>query len=387
MKNKKIVWTFFASSLLLTMYFFGTLLVYDPLKIYHKPWIYKEYLQLDMRQQAAGIINNWEFDSIILGTSMLECTSSKEASEILGGHFVNISLAGSYFYERAIVLNYVLKKKALKKVIYSLDIEGLVETGRSNGTFNIEDWAYLYDDNPINDFRAYMNDKYMKCVFSLFSKSQCMGRKVDFDRPNSWHELPDQSIRFGGLDNWFKSKENIQIKYAFNEILNKIKKIKHGEIIKNKNLEVNLERSKRYIDKTLINYIAKYPNTEFILILPPYSRIRFALEAQYNQKLFERYKASIKYLVSRSNEFSNLKIYGWGNHAFVDDIANYKDPQHYEYKINSWMLGAIQKNEGLLTTSNIDEYLETFTQKALKYDLFMLGEKIEHYLAPEKKKK
>jgi hypothetical protein len=50
-----------------------------------------------MRQQAAGIINNYEFDSIILGTSMLENTSAKEAGEKLGGKFMNISLSGSNF--------------------------------------------------------------------------------------------------------------------------------------------------------------------------------------------------------------------------------------------------------------------------------------------------
>ena len=386
MKNKKIVFTFIITSVILAGIFFAVLFIYDPLKIFHKPWKYKEYLQWDMRQQAAGIINNWDYDSIILGTSILECTSSREASENLGGNFINISLSGSYFFERAIVLNYILKKKPIKKVIYSLDSVGLVATGKSDGTFKIDNWAYLYDNNPINDFHAYINDKYIECIFSLSSKSKCMGRKADFDRPNTWHTLQDQSIRFGGLDNWFKSKENIQIKQAFNKILNTIKKIKQGKIIKNKNLEANLEKSKRYIDKNLINYIAKYPNTEFILILPPYSRVKFALDAQYNQKLFERYKASIKYLVAKSNEFLNLKIYGWGNHSFVDDIANYKDPQHFEYKINSWMLGAIQRNEGLLTSSNINEYLDIFSDKALNYDLFELGDKINHYLTPKNKK-
>ena len=115
MKNKNIVITFFVSSLLFVIYFFGTLLVYDPLKLFHQPWKYKEYLQWDMRQQAAGIIKHWDFDSVILGTSIMECTSAKESSQKLGGKFVNISLSGSYFYERAIVLKYLLKHKKIKK--------------------------------------------------------------------------------------------------------------------------------------------------------------------------------------------------------------------------------------------------------------------------------
>ena len=48
------------------------------------------------------------------------------------------------------------------------------------------------------------------------------------------------------------------------------------------------------------------------------------------------------------------------------------------------MLGAIKRKEGLLTVDNIDNYLDIFTQKALDYDLFKLGDKINQYLYPKK---
>ena len=134
------------------------------------------------------------------------------------------------------------------------------------------------------------------------------------------------------------------------------------------------------LDNTLISYISRYPDTKFILILPPYSSIKFALDAQYNVSAFKRYKKNIEYLVNQSTKYSNLKIYGWGNHSFVADIKNYKDLTHYEYKINSWMLRAIKRKEGLLTTKNIDRYLKIFTQQSLDYNLVEIGNKIETYL-------
>lgn len=382
MKSKRLVITFITSSFLLAIIFFGVLFVNDPLKIFHKPWNYKEYLQKNIRQQAAGIINNWEYDSIILGTSMLETTSSKEASKKLGGKYINISLSGSSYFEREIVLNYALRKHKIKKVLYSLDSSGLVglRKGKEKGGFAISKWDYLYDDNPFNDFNAYVNDKYLKCLFLTSNKKKCMGRKADFDRPNTWHKLKDQSVRFGGLDNWFKAKNDKQVKSAFKSILGTIKQIKLDKTKIDKNLKENILKSQKYIDDTLIKFVPKYSNTEFILLLPPYSRMRYAIDAQYNVSSFERYKASVKYLVSKSKEYPNLKIYGWGNHSFVDDIVNYKDLNHYEYKINSWMLDAIKRKEGLLTVNNIDNYLEIFTQKALNYDLFELGDKIDNYL-------
>ncbi len=386
MKNRKIVKTFIVSSFILTALFFSIVLFYDPLRLFHKPWVYKEYLQPNMREQAAGIINNWKFDSIIIGTSIIENTSSKEASEKLGGCFVNLSLAGSSFYERAIVLDYAFRKKRIKKVIFSLDSGGLfgVEKG-GEGVYALSNWDYLYDDNSWNDFKAYMNNKYSECLLLPRSKRRCMGWKVDFDRPNAWYQYKVHSVKFGGLDYWFKDRDDIQTKNAFSKILKTIKAIKLGETRIDPSLEANIVKSRAYLDETLLRFVSKYPDTEFILILPPYSRINNAIIAQYHTSAFERWEASVRYLVSKTSEFKNLKIYGWGNDAFVDDIANYKDLFHYSHTIDSWMLSAIQRDKGRLTVANIDKYLALFTKKSLDYNLFRVGDKIDKYLHPEKK--
>lgn len=46
----------------------------------------------DMRMQARGLILYKDFDSAIIGTSMLENTSAKEANKKLGGNWINLSL-------------------------------------------------------------------------------------------------------------------------------------------------------------------------------------------------------------------------------------------------------------------------------------------------------
>lgn len=378
MKNKSLTITFITTSFILASLFFGVLFTYDPLQLFHSPWQYKKSLHMNMRQQAAGILNNWDYDSIILGTSVLETTSSKEASKQLDGKFINVSIAGSDFFERAIVLNYVLKKQKIKKVLFSLDSASLENLRRGDKSYNIKNWDYLYDDNPLNDFKAYIKYVYLKCLFLTFNKKKCMGRQVDLDRPNTWHEIEVHSERFGGLDNWFKTKYSYQKKLIFKPILDALEGIKNNETESDKNIERNILKSHKYIDETLIKFISKYKNTEFILVLPPYSRIRYAINAQYYVSLFEKYKQSTIYLVNKSKEYPNLKIYGWGNHSFVDDIANYRDLDHYEHTINSWMLGAIKRKEGLLTTENIDNYLKIFTQKALNYNLFEIGNKINN---------
>ena len=373
MKNKVIVFfiTFFVimSSMVGVSLFINYLR--DPLQLFSQKFNSQKLID-NARHQVSSIIKLYPFNSIILGTSMLENTSSKESSNILGGNFMNLSLSGSDFNTRSLILNYTLKNKRINKIIYSLDSNGLVNHSMKD-TSNFD---FLYDDNQINDIKIYLNKKYNQCLFD----NSCYSKNIDMDRPYSWYKVKGHSKRFGGLDNWFKAKNNSQIKSAFKSILESIQQIKLGKKNIDIHLESNILKNKKYIDKTILKYVSTYPETEFILIIPPYSRIKYAIDAQYNVSDFEKYKVSIKYLVNKSHKYPNLKIYGWGNHSFVDNIKNYKDLHHYEYKINSWMLSAIKREEGLLTIDNVDTYLERFTEKALDYNLLELGNKIDNYL-------
>ena len=68
----------------------------------------------------------------------------------------------------------------------------------------------------------------------------------------------------------------------------------------------------------------------------------------------------------------------------MDDITKYKDPKHYHYTINTWILKEISINSGLLTAESIDNYIKYNTEKAKDYDLIDLGNKIDTYIKSEK---
>lgn len=387
MKYKKIVLTYFVSIAFLSLIFFGTLFIQDPLKLFHKPWKHEKYLQSSMREQAAGIIHHWDFDSLLLGTSMLENTSAKEASKLLGGTFVNISLAGSTYAERKIVLDYTLKVKKIQKVIFTLDELGALikekpkkEKKSKQKPYSTSNWDYLYDENPFNDVQAYINDRYLKCIFTFQETKECIGSKVHLDRPNAWYQNIFHYYRFGGLEHWFKVKKNWQVIGTSKLILKGIKAIKAGLVYYDKNTSKKIIASRQYIQKTLETTIAENPNTEFIFIVPPYSRLEYAIWAQYEKSTFEIYKETLKYVVSLEEKYPNIQIYAWGTESFLDDLANYQDLSHYEYKINSWELKAIKEKKGLLTSQNIDHYLETITQKALNYDVLQYEKQFEDFL-------
>jgi hypothetical protein len=337
-----------------------------------------------MRQQAAGIINNFEFDSIIIGTSMLENTSSFEASKILGGNFVNISLSGSNYFERGEVLNYALNNKNIQTVIYSLD-SVYIGLDKIHKSYPIETFDYLYDDNLFNDFKVYWNDKFFKCILKFSNEPLCIGDKKTLEYPNVWFTNSRHSDRFGGLDNWFKAKNNNQIKDAFSSIVATSQKIKKGEKVSLDGIEEKIVKSKEYVNEYLLENVKKYKDTKFIFVFPPYSRMAYAQWRQYNLPYYEIHKAIIKYLVEQSSIYKNLEIYGYEDKEFLDDIVNYKDLSHYHQNINSQMLQSFKNKTELLTIENVDNYINVAEEKALNYNIFEISDKIEEYLKNNKK--
>ena len=293
--------------------------VYDPLQIFHKHWFVPENtLNSNMRLQAAGLINNYDFDSVIIGNSILENTSAREASEVLGGKYINLSLSGSGPYERSIVLNYLLKKRKIKTIILQIDLN--------------------------------------------FNNS---GHEVDIDRPNAWKDNPGVKSRFGGIDKWITYHNHRQLSNLMHNTLSNISSldIKSTQINSFENETSKLE----FVDNYLISFVRSYKDVRFIFIVPPYSRLYYAIEARQNG--LGLYFSWLRYLTKLAEKYSNLEIYAFGDRDFVDDIANYRDIYHYSEEINSFMLHAIASKDGLLTKDNIDQYIETVDQLTREYDI------------------
>ena len=353
---------------------------YDPLQIFHKPWGRDITFHKNMRLQVAGIANNYEFDSIIIGSSMMENTSAQEVNDKLDGDFINISLSGSTYYERLLVMKHIFRKKSIKNVLYSLDAGSYIHQQKAYESYPLETFKYLYDENIFNDFRAYFNINFLKCLVTISKNTECIGENITLDRPNAWFEEERHKMRFGGLNHWFNANNNKKIKSALRDIVSTVNKIKSGEKISLNNINNNILKAQKYVDKTIINFVKNNPDTHFIMFFPPYSRMHYAWWAQHHQPYFEIHKTIIKYLVEKSEIYPNLKIYGFEDHDFLDDIANYKDGQHYHYSIDSWILSEIEHSRGELTKNNLVRYLDTITEKAQTYDIITIGEKIDTYL-------
>lgn len=320
---------------------FIALYIFDPFQLYHKPIFRKTIFNSNMHYQAAGIINNYDFDSIILGSSILANTSSNETSKKLGNKWRNLSIPGSNIQERIDVLNYTIKNKSIKKIIFSLEPEQFEVLKFKN------QYAYLYDNDAINDFKTYIDDGILFC---LFVHSICLRGEQSLDRPANY--LIWIKKLTGGFDIWINNSNRPDIR----KILIQIQEYKESQ-------------QKHFFDfpAALIKIIQNNPRIQFIFIIPPFSTLYHKLN-KYSLK------NPIKQLLL--HHLSNVQIFGFDNTDIPNDLSRYVDLVHYDEKVNSFMLDAIKNDTHRITLENIDNYFEEMKKKVEAYDIEPLRKQI-----------
>ena len=362
--------------------FFALLWLYDPLQIYHKPYFRETTSMLDTRIQIKGIVKNYDFDSFIWGTSIMENTLEKEANQKLGGKWINISNGSFALNERAVILRYIFKHSKPKHFIFSLDITHLVVC-HTNGTAN---FAFLYDDSEINDLKIYLNKKIISCALKFSTSEECVGKKVLTNLISwTWGIDPDYKwkIRFGGIKQWLKYPYEFGTNAGGDLDIRDTARMAAAIKYNPKSFEGSIRAHQKYVDENLLTFARQNPSVKFSIVIPTYSRLYYRL----NDEVFPKARVILKWLINEVANLENVKIYGFDDLTYADKISNYKDLTHYNVDMNSMQLDAIASGTHILTPQNIDEYLATMEAKIKAYDLTPLINEIKAWEVEQNKSK
>lgn len=328
---------------------------YDPKHIFSNP---NNYFSNDMRSQAKTYINaNKKVAGIIIGSSMLENTSSYESNKLFfqlddSKIFLNLSLKGSSFAERKIILDYAFKSRNIEKIIYSLDPAPLHFAPLTEMS-----WVKIYDNNPLNDLFLYFNQKSLQCLLTASHSSKCYGTKIDLDRPAAWIKDLAYSASFNGVCSWTIQSRTI-LKNALNSYQNDTAIDAY-----------NLEYQKNYTQDNVFKILDSHRSTNFYFLIPPYSALYFRLQNEYDLNKLTWAKNFLKYFISECDKRKNCHVYGFNDMKFTTDLKNYKDLMHYSDKINSYMLKSIKSETNSLNSTNLNLYFQKMDELNSKVSL------------------
>lgn len=294
----------------------------DPYQQYRKASFYT-FSTKKARYLNAGLIKNYDYNSLIIGSSMMANFDVLEVERMLNfSRTLKPLTFGGFISEESDTINTALKYKNIKNIFMGLDIysfSGFNIPSEKNQRFPL----YLYDDNFYNDLEYLFN-------FQVFRYSiKLLLRKYDKEKINfqlntlyDWHD--EYKHLFSGkellTDYSIRSADNKSVSHLYSfEILQK-------------NFELYL-----------LPIIKKNTNINFIFFFPPYSIFEYKLMSKHDY-LLDAIKFK-NYIGKNLAKYNNVKLYDFqiANHI-THNLKNYKDTTHYHKRINTWMLKEISKD-------------------------------------------
>ena len=211
------------------------------------------------------------------------------------------------------------------------------------------------------------------CILTASDSPACVGIRKDLDRPNAWYASPFHNSRFGGVENWVKHYTNDQLRFLLTKTIpNAIQKQSESDNLVSKDTLLQIDTT---VTETIEGFVKKYPQTNFYCYFNPDSLLAHSIENALG--IFGFYKEFVRESVNKLASYQNIKIFGFDNLEFTQDLSYYKDLTHYKPEINSMILKLIGKNEYRLSSNNVDSYLSKLTERVEAYDLVAFNEMIQ----------
>ncbi len=333
MKNK----TYIFVTLLLTaalLFGFGYITYYvDPLFHYHGPRANLQYPLYDERYMNYGIVKNFDYDSVLTGTSMTENFNTSQFDEYFETTSIKVPFSGASYHE----IHNILEKAFdcndhIRYVMYSLDPTMLIA---EQDSLNYEDYPdYLYDENPFNDVYYLLNkDIYLTFTEYVFTFMRLGGITTTFDTYKNWAG---------------------QYEYNYNKMLEEHERFEaSGEVYE---LTPDDEAMlKENLNANIVSLVTAHPDTQFYLFVPPYSLIYF--DDLYRMGCIDQSIDAWEIEADILLQYDNVHLFAFfDQHDIINDLGNYKDKLHYSQAINNYIIDCMGTGQHQLTKENAASY-------------------------------
>ncbi len=330
MTQKFLKW-FIGGSVALLLLCTLVVILFDPFYQYHKPLPGLKAVLSDKEYQCVGTLKNFDYDSVIAGSSVAENYNNHWFDE--GFDCTSIKAVRSYgaTADLCYLLDIAFAEKDIKYVFYNMDPSSLsaepVTTYESTGCP-----MYLYDDNHLNDIQYLLNKDVLFEKIPYMIANSFIG---DYDEGNSY--------------NWAQWKT-----FSEDMILSQYyRKAKIADMLPKDYYQQNLEGNLAL----LTEHIKKHPDTSFKIFIPPYSMLWW--DNIYRNGETECYLYNMEKAMETLLSYDNVEFYCFINdREIVTNLNNYMDLLHFSADVNAYICNSLIEDNHKVTKDNYKEVIE-----------------------------
>ncbi len=324
-------------------------IIIDPYFHYHEPLEQFQYPlnKEDQRYLNDGIIRNYEYDAMIIGSSMTENFKASQLNELFGVNCVKVCYMGDTFYQTRMNVEKAIEEQGqIKMVVTSLDITRLTDAS----DYLREDMGdypdFLYDNNPFNDVEYVLNKEVLlEKTYNVWGYTSAGKITTTFDE---------------------YCNEARYMEYSRSAVLNSYDRMEKREpdleaqVLQQANVAPN-------ISENIVALAQANPEVEFYLFFPPYSICYWDDLDKYSA--LEWQIDNMQIATELLLECENVHVYSFfDEHEMICNLDNYKDIAHYSEDINVQILDWMANEEHLLTKENYEEYYADMKEFYGNYD-------------------
>lgn len=333
----------------------GLTVLLDPYFYYHKPLPQLQYVLDNERSQNLGIIKNFEYDGMIIGTSMTENFKTSEANELFDMKFIKVPYQGGQFKEiNDNVRLAVDSNPNLRCVIRCLD-QYMINVDKDVQRVGEEEYpAYLYDMNLFNDLNYVLNKgilfSYCADMLLHYTKGES-GKITSFDEYKNWND----NFPFGA-----KAVLGDDVTFEVSLTENSLTEQERKQILEN-------------IRQNVTSIPAEEKEVVFYYFFPPYSAKYWAELKKTGD--FEKHLQVLEIAMEEILKYPNVRLYSFDYKTEITtNLDYYMDPIHYHEDVNTWMLQEMKEGRGLLTVENYKRRIDEIRRFYGTYDFMELLE-------------
>ena len=320
-------WSLFSLIACAFFFFLCALAVYivDPFELYRESPILPLYDQESYNNP--GIARNYDYDAVILGTSMVEMSNPSVIDECFGVRSVKLPMRGSYTAQMGYQLERVLSfKPDLKLAILALDAYSLV--GDPDDTTEIVD--YLWNDNKLDDVKYLLNFDVLSVRLPKLLKNKGLSLENKRDTMYKWTEVEFTAQKVFDTVAW---NNNAAMKPA----------------------DYLIERSTENIARHLEPLIKAHPETTFKIYMPPYSSGYWYHVSEVG--LLEQQIRTRKLVCEMLLGYPNVEIYDYSSRVeWITNLNEYFDYSHHSETYSDMVMRAMRDGENrVLSSKDMDE--------------------------------
>lgn len=294
---------------------------------------------LNPRFVTGGLAKSYDYNTVVLGSSMVQNYNLNILRNISAGYKpVKLSTGGMNCMEMEYIYSFI-KKEQVKTFIINIDIP------QFNSTFEeVRYPQYLYEDGIINKLKYLFGYE----TFAQFIPID-IGLTLYLKDKNNLSPEYDMKTNIDNIGN-----SSLDVHYGADYVK---QLYLSGWTVSEQLLEDMGSRMRTRLDSMLVRMSPdKYPDAEYIFVMPPYSALYWYHTKQ--QGYYNWFMEFTRYISKSMSKYNNVRIAFFFDIDEITDLDYYADITHFNPVISDKILKNINNPAYTLDSSDIEYRLQ-----------------------------